>query len=112
MDNLFAAEEASPVNKRALYKQTKEAQLIERLERRMEGTDRQTQLTLLCAILVKLVSTIFAVQQASLSQSHIVIACCFLSPCRAQYSLFCLCHHVCPTACNKAYSISMQVLEP
>ena len=49
MDNLFAAEDASPVNKRALYKQTKEAQLMERLERRMEGTDRPSHLILLCA---------------------------------------------------------------
>lgn len=34
---MFAAENASPVNKRALYKQNKEVQLMERLERRMEG---------------------------------------------------------------------------
>lgn len=49
MDNLFAVEKASPVNKRTLYKQTKEAQLMERLERRMEGTDRRSHLMLLCA---------------------------------------------------------------
>ena len=37
MGELFAAEEAAGVNKRELYKQNKEAQLMERLERRMEG---------------------------------------------------------------------------
>lgn len=38
MDNLFAEEaRRSSLDKRGLYKQTKEAQLMERLERRMEG---------------------------------------------------------------------------
>ena len=37
MGDMFAAEDASGVNKRELYKQNKEAQLMERLERRMEG---------------------------------------------------------------------------
>lgn len=90
MDNLFAAEKALPVNKRALYKQTKEAQLMERLERRMEGTDTQTHLTLLCATLVTLVSPTLAVQQDSLSQARTVIAviaCCFLTSCRAQFCI-------------------------
>ena len=38
MRDLFAAEEPSGLNKRELYKQNKEAQMMERLERRMEGT--------------------------------------------------------------------------
>ncbi len=38
MRELFAAEEPSGLNKRELYKQNKEAQMMERLERRMEGT--------------------------------------------------------------------------
>lgn len=38
MSDLFAGEEPSGVNKRELYKQNKEAKLMERLERRMEGT--------------------------------------------------------------------------
>ena len=37
MTELFEAEEASGVNKRELYKQNKEAKLMDRLERRMEG---------------------------------------------------------------------------
>ena len=49
MNDMFAAEEASPVNKGALYKQNKEVQLMERLERRMEGNYRQTPLMLLHA---------------------------------------------------------------
>ncbi len=37
MRDLFAAEEPSGLNKHELYKQNKEAQMMERLERRMEG---------------------------------------------------------------------------
>ena len=37
MSELFRAEEPSGLNKRELYKQNKEAQMMERLERRMEG---------------------------------------------------------------------------
>ena len=37
MTELFEAEEASGVNKHELYKQNKEAKLMDRLERRMEG---------------------------------------------------------------------------
>ncbi len=41
MSELFAAEEPSGLNKHELYKQNKQAQLMERLERRMEGTLHQ-----------------------------------------------------------------------
>ncbi len=37
MRDLYAAEEQTGLNKRELYKQNKEAQMMERLERRMEG---------------------------------------------------------------------------
>lgn len=54
---MFAAKEASGVNKRELYKQNKEAQLMERLERRMEGMQSRAKLEV---ILVSCNSTTLA----------------------------------------------------
>ena len=94
MNTLFAAEEASPMNKRALYKQTKEAQLMERLERRMEG--ESTPDAALC-ILAALVSTMAVVHQDSPSKGCTFTACYFLTLLQAQLSLVCMLPSDCST---------------